>query len=634
MIKKFSVGLIALIAVCGLGLFGFVKVNQSPPLFEPSVAGLYAEQSRKADLSSLVSLDTGKAIGFSDAYNTHAWLGIPYAAPPVNELRWKAPRPASAWQGTFEATNYGSQCVQFWGVLAGQDGERGDLLGQEDCLTLNVWAPKISNTGAPKKAVMVWIHGGGNDSGTAKLYQAHHLAGSKDVVVVTINYRLGFLGWFSHPAIRSTSNNLEDASGNYGTLDIISALKWVQRNITEFGGDPNNVTIFGESAGGRNVMSLLASPLAKGLFHRAIAQSGSLDTTYQVMAEDFDDQKQSQPIAGLKNSSNGLIALALGDQFINENQQQIRTRIDETSGAQLLQFMRAFDPKKLMQLASTNADSANGYIRVARIIRDGHVIPKRSLLELFESTANYNNVPLMLGTNRDEQKVFMARDPRYVDQKFGFLPRIKDAARYNRVSEYVSDNWKAGAVDEPAKRIHKSGAPVYAYRFDWDEEPVNFLADLKELLGASHGFEVSFVFGDFNGGIDLSFMLDKENAAGRRELSLTMMDYWAEFARTGNPSRGQSGSQTEWREWSAQGENLMLLDTTNDGGSRMQEIRTNVADIKARLQNEDVLASQLDRCEAYATLFLHGYQASDFWNADEYSRLGCDAYPVGDFREG
>jgi len=628
MVKRFFVGLSALLIVCCLALFGFVHSNKSPQLFEPSVAGLYATKARVIDPNSERVIDSGKLVGFADAYETQAWLGIPYAAPPVGPLRWKAPRPASSWSGTFEATDYGSPCIQFWGVLAGQEGKRGELLGEEDCLTLNLWAPKSASD--DKKPVMVWIHGGGNDSGTGKLYQAHHLAGSKEVVVVTINYRLGLLGWFSHPSIRDTSDSLEDASGNFGTLDMIAALKWVQRNISTFGGDPNNVTIFGESAGGRNVTSLLASPLSKGLFHRAISQSGSVDTTLQVLAEEFHDNKANKAVFGLKNSSNGLIALALSDLFPAKEPSQIRTQIKETPSAKLLDQMRAFDAKRLTQLAG----NAAGFVRVARIIRDGHVIPKQSLLQLFESRDNYNNVPIMLGTNRDEQKVFMARDPDYVDQKFGFLPRIKDIARYNRVSEYVSDNWKAGAVDEPATRIHANGGEVYAYRFDWDEEPVNFLADLKELLGASHGFEISFIFGDFQGGIDLSIMLDKNNAAGRKELSLTMMDYWAEFATTGNPGRGQSGTQSEWSAWTESGDNLMLLDTSADGGSRMQEFRIKVADVKARLQNEDILNSQKDLCGAYATLFLHGYQASDFWSADEYSALGCDDYPVGDFREG
>jgi len=633
MIKKIILGVLGLVLLCALGLFSFIQLNKSPQLFEPSVAGLYVAENPAVDSDSLKTIDSGRIVGFEDAYNTYAWLGIPYAAPPVKELRWKAPQAVTPWKTTLEATEYGSQCLQFWGVLAGQDGESGDLLGQEDCLTLNLWAPKSASSAGKPKPVMVWIHGGGNDSGTASLYQAHHLAGSKEVVVVTINYRLGLLGWFSHSAIRDTSDNLEDASGNYGTLDIIAALKWVKRNVSEFGGDPNNVTIFGESAGGRNVYSMLASPLAKGLFHRAISQSGSPDTTHQIMAEDFTDESQQQAVAGLKNSSNGLIALALGDQFPTETDQQIRDRIAQTPSAELIQIMREFNPKRLMQLASDNR-GAVGFMSVARIIRDGHVIPKTSLLELFDSPDSYNNVPLMLGTNRDEQKVFMARNPEYVEQKFGFLPRIKNKKRYERVSRYISENWKAGAVDEPAKRIHAKGAPVYAYRFDWDEAPNNFLANLSELLGAAHGFEISFVFGDFTGGIPLSVILSKDNAPGRKELSLAMMDYWAEFAHNGEPARGASGQQNEWHAWSNSGHNIMLLDTTAGGGNRMQEIRTNVSDIKAQIPNDDVLTSSKDRCQAYATLFLHGYQASDFWSAEEYSQLGCEAYPVGSFREG
>ena len=252
--------------------------------------------SQTADPTSLRDTQAGQVLGFADTYNTQAWLDIPYAAAPVGELRWRAPQAAEAWTGVRNALQYGATCTQFSGILSGQEGDDGDLVGNEDCLSLNVWSPRLApNELANKKLpVMFWIHGGGNDSGTANIYQAHHLAGSKDVIVVLINYRLGLMGWFSHDAIRANANNFEDASGNFGTLDIIAALGWVKNNISAFGGDPDNVTIFGESAGGRNVFSLLASPLAKGLFHRAISQSGTADTTLLTLAEN------SQMIAHLR----------------------------------------------------------------------------------------------------------------------------------------------------------------------------------------------------------------------------------------------------------------------------------------------------------------------------------------------
>jgi para-nitrobenzyl esterase len=289
--------------------------------------------------------------------------------------------------------------------LAGVEGENGQVVGDEDCLSLNVWAPKtalLNNQENTKKLpVMYWIHGGGNDSGTGMLFQGHHLAGEKEVIVVTINYRVGILGWFSHDAIRASASNLEDASGNFGTLDIIQGLKWVQQNIAQFGGDPDNVTIFGESAGGRNVYSMLASPLAKGLFHRAISQSGTPDTTLLTLAEDFDDNKLIEPVSGLKNSSNGLISLVISDLDSSLSQEQVRQKIATTEPQELLKTLRNTSPEKLMTLAVNNGSS--GYIQIARVLRDGYVLPKVSTLELFKSSDNYNSVPMMLGSNRDEQ---------------------------------------------------------------------------------------------------------------------------------------------------------------------------------------------------------------------------------------
>lgn len=636
MIKKTFLSLLLLVLVVAALLTIYVQVNKSPQIFSASLAQLGSTENLQTDPTSLRNTSGGQVLGFADSYNTQAWLGIPYAAPPVGDLRWRAPRAHAGWSGVREATDYGSPCTQFWGILAAKEGQDGDLLGSEDCLTLNIWAPKRSPEAAraagKKIPVMVWIHGGGNNSGTANLFQAHNLAGSGEVVVVLINYRLGLMGWFSHDVIRKTSGNFEDASGNYGTLDIIAALKWVNQNIAEFGGDPDNVTIFGESAGGRNVYSMLASPLAKGLFHRAISQSGSADTTLQTLAEDFADHKLQKPISGLQNSSNELISLVLQQQFPQETKEQIRARLGAMPAARLVQMMRSVDAKQLMQMASDNLGQA-GYVKSARIIRDGEVIPSESLLELFRDPGSYNQVPLMLGSNRDEQKVFMARNPEYVSFLFGVLPRIKDVARYNRVSKYVTDNWKAGAVDEPAKLISASDAPpVFAYRFDWDEEPSDWLADLPTLLGAAHGFEISFVFGDFQGGIPMDVILTRQNAEGREGLSTAMMDYWVEFAYSGNPGKGRSGTQTDWHAWQQQGNNIMLLDTDADGGRRMADVRDNVADIKARIPTDDVLTEQQDRCRAYATLFLHGYQASDFWSPEEYSALGCEGYPAGSFR--
>ncbi|MEZ5572562.1 MAG: carboxylesterase family protein [Halioglobus sp.] len=245
------------------------------------------------DQSSARDTHSGPIVGAADADNTYAWLGIPFAAAPVGDLRWRAPRPVKPWQTVRETIAFREPCVQLSGPLDGLPDDDRAVVGSEDCLYLNVWAPRAhSSAGDDKLPVMFWIHGGGNTIGTANTYPGNHLAGGEQVVVVTINYRLGFFGWMSHPALRGMDRDALDSSGNYANLDMIAALKWVQANIANFGGDPDNVTIFGESAGGRNVFALLASPLAKGLFHRAISQSGSVATTPRWRAENFRDDPQ------------------------------------------------------------------------------------------------------------------------------------------------------------------------------------------------------------------------------------------------------------------------------------------------------------------------------------------------------
>lgn len=628
--KKKLLLVLAVVALLGLG--AYVSLPSEQAVFHPSVA-LLGHPAPAIDVTSEREISTGRVVGFADSYNTYGWLNIPYAAPPVDTLRWRAPQTAPAWEGVRHANRYGTPCLQYWGMLAGVEGKPGDVVGSEDCLSLNIWAPREADH-TRQKPVMVWIHGGGNDSGTANLYQAHHLSGREDVVVVLVNYRLSLLGWLSHEAIRATAVTREDASGNFGTLDLIASLQWVQKNIEAFGGDPNNVTIFGESAGGRNVFSLLASPRAAGLFHKAIVQSGSADTTLKTLAEDVPNLASGEPISGLINSSKALISTVLKPYATALSEAALEDNLASHSASQIMHTLRTIPADTIMRVASARLQE-EGEIRSARVIRDGYVIPFTSTLELLENPNHYNSVPLMLGTNRDEQKLFMMSDPMFVSNRFGLLPRIKDRQRYERVAEYISENWKASAVDEPAKRIVRhADAPVFAYRFDWDDLPANWLADLPSLIGAAHGLEISFVFGDFTGGVALDPLLTSANAAGRKALSLAMMDYWGQFAHTGNPDRGRKGGLAEWRPWQISGENVMVLDSPASGGPRMQEIRTDVAEIKARIPIDAVLTSQKERCEAYAVLFLHGYMTSDFWNPTEYQALGCADFPALMFREG
>ncbi len=214
--------------------------------------------------SPLVQTAYGAIKGVGDSRSTWAWKGIPYAKPPVGDLRWKAPRPPVPWNGVRVADRFGSQAMQSIPILG--------AWGSEDCLYLNVWRPQNTEVSLP---VYLFVHGGGNSIGTASYadYHGQVVAAASDMVYVSINYRLGVFGWFHSPPL-AEGESPEDASGNYGTLDIIQALRWVRQNIAAFGGDPDRVTLAGESAGAFNILSLLVSPLAEGLFQRAVIESG------------------------------------------------------------------------------------------------------------------------------------------------------------------------------------------------------------------------------------------------------------------------------------------------------------------------------------------------------------------------
>ncbi|MBO6729303.1 MAG: carboxylesterase family protein, partial [Maricaulis sp.] len=231
-------------------------------------------------------ISQGELVGFETAQGAHAWVAVPYAAPPVGDLRWRAPRPAEMFDSPLEALVHGSRCPQITNGLDEAEGLAPDLLvGDEDCLTLDIYAPP----GAEDLPVMVWIHGGGNVWGRSAAYNGSRLALDQNVIVIAIQYRLGPLGWFAHPGLRADAETEADAAASFALLDMIAALEWVQANASAFGGDADRVTIFGESAGGHNVAGLMASPLARGLFHAGIIQSGIVWSVPLDIAESGSD---------------------------------------------------------------------------------------------------------------------------------------------------------------------------------------------------------------------------------------------------------------------------------------------------------------------------------------------------------
>ncbi|MEH6571508.1 MAG: carboxylesterase family protein, partial [Halioglobus sp.] len=304
----------------------------------------YGLSRQLADTATERSTRYGQVIGFIDNNESHTWMGIPYAQAPVGELRWRAPLEPQSWEGTYEALQAGDFCKQFGSQMESRPpSEWGKPIGSEDCLKLNIFAPAFAADAVPegdqRLPVMVYVHGGGNMVGYANQfkYSGTQLANTHDVVVVTFNYRLGPFGWFSHPALNS-GGSAEDQSGNYGNLDSIRALKWVQDNIEAFGGNPDNVTLFGESAGGMNTFVLLASPLAQGLFHKAIVQSGiTTKTTPLSSAQNY--VNSAEP--GDKNSSREVLNSFLVADGLAGSRQEATEYQNGMSSAEISDYLRS-----------------------------------------------------------------------------------------------------------------------------------------------------------------------------------------------------------------------------------------------------------------------------------------------------
>ena len=536
-------------------------------------------------------------MGFADRFDTWTWLGIPFAQAPVGDLRWRAPQPAPPWEGTLQALSFAPMCPQLPIPIVNDTDE--PWLGNEDCLYLNVSAPRSWSPGDKPLPVMLWMHGGGNTVGSADLYNAvRNLAAREQVVTVSIHYRLGVLGWFSHPALREHAADKLDASGNFGTLDTIAALQWVRDNIQAFGGDAANVTAFGESAGGMNVFALLLSPLAENLFHRAISQSGMLITSSLASAENAVDA----PVPGSKNSSTELLLRLLQADGSARNREQASQLLAQWNSGDIMAYLRKQSPQQLLEQMQ---DSEMGLYPIPNLLRDGVVLPAADPLQALARGA-FNRVPVILGTNRDEMKTMMLRNPDYARLRFGLFPVIEDQALYDRVTGYGSAMWKAIGADEPASAMLSAGhRDVYVYRFDWDEVPSNWLMDFQSLLGAAHGLEMPFVFYDVDN--EMTYMpidlIDEDNLAGAEPLARSMSSYWGQFAHTGAPARGRANDLADWSRWHADGD-YMVFDTSEDGGIGLQDGALDRAGVFRKLaQDSTALGGQQGVCLAYTNLF-------------------------------
>ena len=463
-----------------------------------------------------------------------SFKGIPFAAPPLGELRWREPAPVVPWTGVRDANAFGASCVQE--ILAWNKQEATG--NKEDCLYLNVWTSEWPSKS--KKPVMFWIYGGGNTGGGASVdYFDGASLSRKGVVLVTINYRLGLLGYFVHPGLTAESSH--HASGNYGLLDQVAALKWVRDNIAQFGGDPKNVTVFGQSAGGGNTGMLVASPLSAGLFHRAIQESGTAIRNSEMMAD----------------------AEKAGEKFA--------ASLKAPSGAEGVKFLRAM-PADQLQKASVALRGADGPSIAP--VTDGWFMPADSA-RIF-AAGKQHAIPLMIGSNAQEQRGPAPEALRKtIADTFGMntekalgLYGMTGGGEGNSDPLYGSVSMQVGAdgrqrcgtVQEAIWHAALK-SPVYEYQFD---------RAIPGRPATQHSAELPYVFGNLLPGGFLGGPFTDVD----RKISSDLQTYWTNFAKTGDPN---GAGMPKWPRFDPSARAFMEF--TDSGPVAKEGLRRQVCDL-------------------------------------------------------
>ncbi|MBN2026561.1 MAG: carboxylesterase family protein [Actinobacteria bacterium] len=472
------------------------------------VAGCGEETTTRSETTMEVpQLDSGPISGNLDD-GVWTYLGIPYAEPPVGELRWKEPQPVTAWEDVLECDDFGPACPQNAWPYPVLSGIMDVGATSEDCLYLNVWTPAESpEEGLP---VMVWIHGGGftTGAGNIPIYNGRNLA-EQGVVVVNFNYRLGPFGFLALPELSQESPN--GVSGNYGMLDQIAALEWVRDNINVFGGDPDNVTIFGESAGGASVCYLMASPLAEGLFERAIVESGGF-MDFGMPSGDDGGTLEDAEMTG----------------------RQIARDLGANDADDVLAAMREVTPEALLEAASEQTNVL-GMMNMGPVV-DGWFLTDAPSAVF--AAGEQQDVPLLIGTNANEGAYFapdMTQQQyellfdyvygEYADQVYALFPADTPEQVKPAFSELLTAMGFAAGSKFAAATTADIGAPVYLYKFTKVSSDPGL-----EPLGAFHGLEITYVFGNFDQ------VQQVTPTAEDIALSEAMMAYWTNFAATGDPN--------------------------------------------------------------------------------------------------
>ncbi len=519
------------------------------------------------------------------------WEDIPFAQPPVGDLRWKAPRKISQNNKIIQPKE-NNFCIQRNSSFGGSSDFSDELIsGSEDCLYLDIFAS--AKKSQELRPVMFWIHGGANTSGLKDLYDFSKLVRKHNVILIRINYRLGPFGWFTHPAIQDLQDGI-DKTSNFGTLDIISALEWTNENIEKFGGDPNNITIFGESAGGHNVLSLLVSERAKGLFHKAISMSGYTESISPQNA-----YRQDKVSFSSNHTSWEVVNRIIESKQISKTQDkykkfEIRKLL---LGMSAKEFYKYYDRKN--------------YEDIPLLTNDGYVIPSIGLRDALQEKDYVNNVPTMVGSNRDEVKFWLAFSEYLVSLDYSLsssifkLPKIviKDKDVYDAFNYYRSSAWKVRGVDEPLNSLIKAGnTNLYSYRFDWDDQRRFIVANFKELFGATHALEIPLLAGDaaLVGGPPVSNFIYPRGIS-KFYISRNMMRFWTNFAESGVP--GNSTNNIEWSLYSEHDSNkksYMILDNKNN--LRMSSNTTSLKELSEELYNDNRLNDK-EKCVVAYQMF-------------------------------
>lgn len=473
------------------------------------------------DVNPVVAIEQGKLTGVRRD-DLNIFKAIPYAAPPVGELRWKPPQAPDAWEGVRDATAFGPSCVQ---PTLPSDSLYLDPPHSmsEDCLLLNVWAP----ADAKDAPVIVWIHGGSlRMGGSAQPTYDGSAFAERGAVFVSINYRLSVLGWLAHPEL--TAESPDGLSGNYGLLDQIAALHWVRDNIGAFGGDSGNVTIMGESAGALSVTYLMISPLAEGLFHKAIAQSTGIRAIPEL----------SRPTYGMPSA------------------ETIGAMLGKALGAGDLDALRTFDAVEL-----TEAATKSGFISQGTI--DGQVLPAQ-LIEAFDE-GRQAKVPLLAGFNSGETRAYRRFIPPapdsaaiyeaaiqrgYGDLTDDFLTQYPSSNMEQSMLDALRDNFFAWGVERAVRKQSESGQPAFMYVFDRC-----YPAARERDLCAFHAAELPYVFERIGDADAYPPNWPVPNGETDRALSSAMTDYWVSFAARGTP---QSKNAPAWRPY-GDNESYMLF---------------------------------------------------------------------------